>query len=48
MLSLGAKQPDSKVYHLLPSSAGVKNGWNYTSTPLYAFMAYKGISVPLN
>jgi hypothetical protein len=36
----GEKLPDTKVYHSPLSSAGVKNEWNYTSTPLYKFMAY--------
>jgi hypothetical protein len=32
-LSLGVKQPRREVYHSPPSSAEVKNAWNYTSTP---------------
>jgi hypothetical protein len=38
-LSLGVKQPRHKADHL-PSSAKVKNAWNYTSTPQYTFMTW--------
>lgn len=31
----------------LPSSVKVKNGWNYTSTPPYAFTAYTGAYLKL-
>jgi hypothetical protein len=33
-------QPGRKANHSPPSSAKVKNGWSYTSTPLYVFMAW--------
>jgi len=39
-LSQGLKRPGSEAGHLRPSSAGVKNGWSYTSTPLYVFMVW--------
>jgi hypothetical protein len=32
-LSLGVKRPAREADHLPPSSAEVKNAWNYTSTP---------------
>jgi len=35
------KRPEREADHLLPSSAKVKNGWKYTSTPqirLYSMM----------
>jgi hypothetical protein len=34
------KWPGSEVVHSPPSIAEVKNAWNYTSTPLYVFMAW--------
>jgi hypothetical protein len=37
-LSLGIKRQDREADHSPPSSAEVKNGWSYTSTPQYAFM----------
>jgi len=30
-----------------PSTSKAKNAWGYTSTHPYAFMAYKGTTVPL-
>jgi hypothetical protein len=38
-LSLGAKRPEREADHSIPSGAKVRNVWNYTSTPQYAFMA---------
>jgi hypothetical protein len=32
-LSLGVKRPGREADHSPPSSAEVKNAWNYTSTP---------------
>ena len=32
--------------HALPFSAKVKNEWRYISSPLYAFMAYIGLTLP--
>jgi len=32
-LSLGVKRPGREAHHSPPSSAEVKNAWNYTSTP---------------
>jgi hypothetical protein len=32
--SLGLKRPGREADHSSPSSAEVKNAWNYTSTPL--------------
>jgi hypothetical protein len=40
-LSLGVKRPGCEAEHSPPSSAEVKNAWSYTSTPQYAFMAYR-------
>jgi hypothetical protein len=34
------KRPGSEADHSSPSSAVVKNAWNYTSTPQYVFMAW--------
>jgi hypothetical protein len=39
-LSPGAKRPVRESDHSPPASAEVKKMWIYTSTPLYAFMAY--------
>jgi hypothetical protein len=39
-LSLGVKRPGREADHSPPYSAEVKNAWNYTSTPQYAFMAW--------
>jgi hypothetical protein len=36
----GIKRPVREADHSPPSSAEVKNAWNYTSTLLYVFMAY--------
>jgi hypothetical protein len=33
-LSLGVRRPGREADHSPPSSAGVKNVWSYTSTPL--------------
>jgi hypothetical protein len=38
-LSLVVKRPEHEADHSPPSSAEVKNAWNYTSTPQYVFMA---------
>jgi hypothetical protein len=38
-LSLRVKAPDCEADHSAPSSAEVKNTWNYTSTPPYVVMA---------
>jgi hypothetical protein len=38
-LSLGVKRLGREADHSPPSSAEVKNAWNYTSTPQYVFMA---------
>jgi hypothetical protein len=35
----GVKRPGREADHSTPSSAS-KNGWSYTSTPQYAFMAW--------
>jgi hypothetical protein len=40
-LSLGIKWPGCEADHSLPSSAEVKNGSKYTSTPQYVFMAWR-------
>jgi hypothetical protein len=37
---VGVKRPGHAADHSPPSSAEVKNAWSYTSTPLYAFMAW--------
>jgi len=37
-LSPGIKRPVREVNHSPTSSAKVKNGWNYTSMPINAFM----------
>jgi len=39
-LFLGVKRPGSEAHHSPPSGAEVKNAWSYTSTPLYAFLAW--------
>jgi hypothetical protein len=39
-VSLGVKRPGREADHSPPSSAEVKDVWSYTSTPLYAFMAW--------
>jgi len=44
----GVKLPGCNVDHPPPSSADVKNEWNYTPTPPYAFMALKGKVFALN
>lgn len=44
----GVKQPGSEVDHLPLSSAEVsKNLWSSTSIPLYAFMAWTGLTIPV-
>jgi hypothetical protein len=35
----GVKLPGRESDHLYPTSAEVKNAWNYTSTPRNVFMA---------
>jgi hypothetical protein len=37
---LGIKRPEREADHSSQSSAQVKDAWNYTSTPRYAFMAW--------
>jgi hypothetical protein len=39
-VSLGVKRPGREADHSPPSSAEIKNAWNYTSTPQYAFMVW--------
>jgi hypothetical protein len=39
-LSLGVKRPGRATDHSPPSSAEVKNAWNYAFTPQYVFMAW--------
>jgi hypothetical protein len=39
-LSLGVKRPVCEADYSPPSSVDVKNGWSYTSTPQYVFMAW--------
>jgi hypothetical protein len=36
---LEVRRPERETNHSLPSSVEVKNTWNYTSTPPYAFMS---------
>jgi hypothetical protein len=43
-LSPGLKRPGREPDHPLPASAEVKKMWIYTSTPPYAFMAWRIIS----
>jgi hypothetical protein len=38
------KRPGREVKHSPLSSANVKTEWSYTSTPLYAFMAWAGVT----
>lgn len=33
--------------HSIPSSAEIKNKWNYTSSPPYLFLTCTGINLPL-
>jgi hypothetical protein len=40
VLSLAVKLPEHEADNSPPSSAEVKNVWNYISTPQYAFMAW--------
>jgi hypothetical protein len=40
---VGVNQPVCKADHSPPSSADVKNAWSYTSTPQYAFMAWRSV-----
>ena len=43
LFPLGLKEPEREANRPPhPSSAEVKNEWNYTSTPLYAFMPCTG------
>jgi hypothetical protein len=37
--NLEVKRPGRETDHSPPPSADVKNAWNYTSSPQYAFMA---------
>jgi hypothetical protein len=39
-LSLEVKRPGREAEHLPPSGAEVKNAWSYTSTSLYAYVAW--------
>jgi hypothetical protein len=43
VLSRGVTRPGRDADHSPPSSVQVKNGWSYTSTPQYAFMAWCSI-----
>jgi hypothetical protein len=36
----GVKRPGREADYSSVSSAGVKNTWNYTSTPQYVFMSW--------
>jgi hypothetical protein len=38
--SWGVKRPQCDTVYSLPSSAEVKNGWRYTSSPPYVFMPW--------
>jgi hypothetical protein len=38
----GVKPPGNIIEHFSLSRAKVRNEWSSTSTPLYAFMAWKG------
>jgi hypothetical protein len=40
------KQPEREVAISPPSSAEVKNGWSWTSTPVYDFMMWTGTYLP--
>jgi len=42
VLSPVVQRPGRKVDHSPTSSAEVKNGWSYTSVPLYAYIAGTG------
>jgi len=42
----GVKRPRPEVNYSPPSSSEVKNEWIYTSSPLYAFMAWTGKTLP--
>jgi hypothetical protein len=42
-LSLGLKRPGREGDHPSPFSAEVKYAWSYTSTPQYAFMAWRSV-----
>jgi len=42
----GVKRPGPEVNYSPPSSTEVKNEWVYTSSPLYAFMAWTGKTLP--
>jgi len=37
---MGVKQPECEADYSPLSSAKVKDGWSYTSTPLYVFMVW--------
>jgi hypothetical protein len=39
-------RPEPKVDHSTPFSTEVKNDWNYTYMPPYAFMACTGVTLP--
>jgi len=43
----GVEWPGHEVNHKPPSSAKVKNEYSYTSTPPFAFMTWKGTTLPL-
>ena len=38
----GIKRTGGEINHSPPSSVEIKNEWSYTSTPLYALMAWTG------
>ena len=40
------ERPERQVYHSPPSSAEVKNSYRYATTPIDAFMACKGTTLP--
>jgi hypothetical protein len=42
VISPGVKRPERETDDSLPTRAEVKNEWSYTSTPIYAFMAFTG------
>jgi hypothetical protein len=43
----GLKRPEREVAHTFSSNSEVKNVWNYTSSPLYAFTTWVETSLPL-
>jgi hypothetical protein len=47
VLSPKIKQPEREANHLPPSTAKVKNVWQYTSAPAYFLMAFRRITITL-